>query len=100
VGKGEKQGKQSNGYNYSCDIWSWGVLLCEIIGGYNPFYSPDIMQMYQNVISLNVKYPRNMEQATKDLLQTGIFIVDPNLRYSIQQIKENKVFAKVSWDSY
>jgi len=30
--KGDK-----TGYGFECDIWSWGVLLCELIGGFNPF---------------------------------------------------------------
>ena len=25
------------GYSYECDIWSWGVVVCELIGGFNPF---------------------------------------------------------------
>lgn len=25
------------GYAYPADVWSWGVLLCELIGGFNPF---------------------------------------------------------------
>jgi len=30
------------GYSLECDIWSWGVMLCEMIGGYNPFTSQNI----------------------------------------------------------
>ena len=29
------------GYNYKADIWSLGILICEIIGGYTPFSSPE-----------------------------------------------------------
>ena len=25
------------GYSYPCDVWSWGVMFCELIGGFNPF---------------------------------------------------------------
>jgi serine/threonine protein kinase len=32
-----RQSLNSTGYSYPCDIWSWGVLLCELTGGFNPF---------------------------------------------------------------
>lgn len=25
------------GYNYKADIWSFGILICEILGGFTPF---------------------------------------------------------------
>jgi len=25
------------GYNYKADIWSFGILICEMIGGFTPF---------------------------------------------------------------
>jgi len=28
---------KKGGYTFACDIWSWGVLVCELIGGFNPF---------------------------------------------------------------
>ena len=30
-----KQG--GTGYGSPADVWSWGVLVCELIGGFNPF---------------------------------------------------------------
>jgi protein kinase A len=42
--------EELHAYSYSVDIWSWGVLLCELIGGFNPFYSSDVMQIYENII--------------------------------------------------
>jgi cGMP-dependent protein kinase len=27
----------SFGYSFPADVWSWGVLVCELTGGFNPF---------------------------------------------------------------
>ena len=27
----------NTGYGMPADVWSWGVLVCELIGGFNPF---------------------------------------------------------------
>lgn len=24
-------------YSYKCDIWSFGILMCELLGGFTPF---------------------------------------------------------------
>jgi len=29
------------GYNYKADIWSIGILICEMIGGFTPFNDKD-----------------------------------------------------------
>lgn len=29
------------GYNYKADIWSIGILICEMIGGFTPFRTHD-----------------------------------------------------------
>ncbi len=62
-------------------------MLCELIGGFNPFYNSDPMQMYENILKANAKWPKNMDSATKDLLQKEVFILDPNLRVTIDGIK-------------
>lgn len=56
------------GYSYSCDVWSWGALLCELIGGYNPFAASDPMQVYENILKAKVNWPKNIDINTKDLL--------------------------------
>ena len=32
------------GYNYKADIWSFGILICELLGGFTPF-GPKAMEI-------------------------------------------------------
>ena len=56
------------GYGIECDIWSWGVVFCELIGGFNPFHSQDVMQTYDNILRLNINWPKNIDEMSRDLL--------------------------------
>lgn len=84
------------GYSLECDIWSWGVMLCEMIGGYNPFTSQNIQGTFENILSLNINWPKNISKEVKNLLQS-IFVVDPTLRASITDIKKNSFFKGLDW---
>lgn len=48
------------GYSLECDVWSWGVMLCEMIGGFNPFTSTNIQSTFENIITLNINWPKNI----------------------------------------
>ena len=48
------------GYSFECDIWSWGVLICELIGGFNPFTSNCINKTFENILSNNINWPKNI----------------------------------------
>ena len=37
-------------YSYSVDIWSIGILICEMYGGTTPFYDSDPVVMYENIL--------------------------------------------------
>ena len=52
-------------YGFASDIWTWGVLLCEIIGGFNPFEGHSIKETFDNIIHINVSYPRNLDTSTR-----------------------------------
>lgn len=59
VGQSSFLQKQS-GYSLECDIWSWGVMICELIGGFNPFTAKNIHQTFENIITLNINWPKNI----------------------------------------
>jgi len=75
---GRKQSASSNGYSFACDVWSWGVLLCELIGGFNPFSyeTKDVRQIFDNILQLKVQYPKNMCPLAGDLARK-VFDRDP-----------------------
>ena len=80
--------QQQLGYGLECDIWSWGVMLCEMIGGFNPFTANNIMGTFENITTLTINWPKNIPKIVKDLL-SNVFVIDPNLRASISDIKQH-----------
>ena len=76
--------QSSQGYSFPCDVWSWGVLLCELTGGYNPFAheTKNLGEVFDNILNLNVNWPRNITAPALDLLKK-VFDRDPVLRISI-----------------
>lgn len=70
-------------------------MLCEMVGGYNPFTSNNIQQTFENIITLNINWPKNISKQCKKLLET-IFVVDPNLRANLFDIKHDPFFKEIS----
>ena len=114
------QGEQAGGYDAKkADIWSVGILLCEMIGGYTPFTkqenSPqkgkradelftrgkgvmlDPQQICETIMSGNLNLPRNMSSLAKDLVR-DILVVDPNMRLELADIKIHKFFRGIKWE--
>jgi len=48
---------QNKGHNLSCDWWSFGVLCYEFLTGYAPFEAEDPMDVYNNILSEEPKFP-------------------------------------------
>ena len=58
--------------------------------------SDDPTDVNEAIIKCDVRMPRDSDQLTRDLLQR-IFVLDPNLRITIQDIKEHKFFSEIDW---
>jgi serine/threonine protein kinase len=43
------------GHSFKTDIWSLGVLMCEIITSHNPFFDQDASKMYERIKTANFK---------------------------------------------
>eukprot|EP00347_Sterkiella_histriomuscorum_P015976 403354976 len=88
----------NQGYSFQVDIWSFGILLCELIQGSLPFDNKDDPQMIeQQIVKGEYRMPRDADQTARDLI-SQILVLEPNLRLSIQDIKQHKYFADINWD--
>jgi protein kinase A len=90
-----------SGHNYKADIWSIGILICEVMGGFTPFQSKHeasnpklIMEKCRNG-KLNL--PKNLNGNQRDLVKT-LLHEDPNQRPEIFQIKEHSFFREIDWN--
>ena len=106
------------GYNYKADIWSFGILICEILGGFTPFGQKAMeIQVAQVGFDFNqgagftsmpphmmidlvntgrITLPKNLNPVTRDLIKK-ILVADPNVRLEIRDIMQHKFFEGVNW---
>ena len=78
------------------DIWSFGVLIYEMLVGKTPFNDSSPALIYKNVIKGTVSFPSFISIQARDLLQQ-ILVTDPGSRPSFSQIKEHAFFSGIDW---
>ena len=44
-------------YDFSCDIWSLGVILFIMLCGYPPFNGDTVEDIFNNILSGNIRWP-------------------------------------------
>ena len=93
----------NRGHDYSCDYWSLGVLMFELLTGAPPFTSDEPMKTY-NIILRGidaVDFPRNISQKAQNLIKK---LCRDNLserlgyqRGGIEDIMKHKWFDGFNW---
>lgn len=71
------------GASFEADIWSLGVLICEILSGRTPFYDDNPQKIYENVIQCRARYTPSVSGLVRTLLST-IFVSDPGYRATLE----------------
>lgn len=80
-------------------MWSMGVVLFMLLGGYPPFYEPDDNQknMYRRILiaeyEFHPDYWSNVSDEAKDLIRK-LLTVDPALRINVDQVLQHPWFNK------
>ena len=68
-------------YNYKVDIWSIGILICELVGGFTPFQANEDadspLKIIESINTGRLKLPKNLSNAERDMIK-NILVVDPS----------------------
>lgn len=73
----------SEGHNKGADIWSYGVLLFEMVTGENPFYMEgmDQMALFKSIVRGEFFFPEDIELSRScKILITNLLITEPEYR--------------------
>jgi len=91
---------ENNPYGKGVDWWSFGTLVFEMLNGLPPFYSQDIQDMYNKIISAPLEFPptfgggADAKSLIKQLLER-----DPDRRLiDPKKIKAHPFFRTIDWE--
>lgn len=92
----------SKGHNKAVDYWALGVLIYEMSAGFVPFYSDDAMEVYQLILSHDLKFPSHFSRSCVDLCQK-LMHSNPTKRIGttkggVQSIIKHKWFSGFDWE--
>ncbi|KAG8340905.1 TbPK6 [Trypanosoma vivax] len=87
------------GYDYSCDWWSVGVILFEMLYGYPPFYNDSKTGTAKKIIQFReyLKFPNNVDNVSGkavDLISN--LITDAKDRFGFEEIIRHPFFEHVT----
>jgi serum/glucocorticoid-regulated kinase 2 len=88
--------QEGSAHGKAVDWWAMGTLLYEMLNGLPPFYSQDVREMYDKILSERLVFPRHFRPHTQTFL-AGLLERDPALRFDVGQIKAHPYFAGVDW---
>lgn len=82
---------QGIGHSYEVDVWSLGILICELATGQTPFQAESTKAVYERIRMCHPIYNRKVTNVVRDLLDK-IFVTDPSMRISLDDMKKHAVF--------
>eukprot|EP00890_Picochlorum_soloecismus_P002934 jgi/Picsp_1/3641/NSC_06478-R1_calcium calmodulin-dependent protein len=87
-----KGGNQPYTYGKECDLWSCGVILFILLGGYPPFYDESEPRLFRKIRQgnpdMNDPVWEEVSKDAKDLI-AKLLVVDPTKRLTIEQVLEH-----------
>lgn len=96
------------GYGLSCDWWSFGVLIFEMLYGVTPFLQSTVIQTYESIVLGRFRFPRDqhcraVSSAAKSLI-SALLQVDFTHRSGclfggVQDIRSHVWFARLNWNT-
>lgn len=90
------------GHEKEVDWWSLGVLIYEMIEGRPPFYSTEILQMYERILKAPLRFSMRFSDVAIDLCEK-LLCKDPFTRLGRgpgdgEDIKSHPFFEGINWE--
>lgn len=92
---------QNKGHDTTCDWWSLGALIYEMLSGAPPFYSKDKQKMLEDRLKKPIVMRDYFTPEAVDLLN-GLMAINPKVRLGrngAQEIKSHPFFKELDWDA-
>lgn len=91
-----------NGYSFSCDFWSLGVVMYELYFGTFPFgdNAAEIVNIYQQILNKELTFPTK-DPAAQEIENFISILLNKKVSLrccNVQKLKENKFFEGFDWD--
>ncbi|KAK2796518.1 hypothetical protein FQN50_009531 [Emmonsiellopsis sp. PD_5] len=92
----------NSGHGLAVDWWALGVLIYEFIVGQPPFWDPNPMRIYEQIVEGRLRFPTNMPPTARDIV-TQLCKVAPSERLGYikggtARVKEHPFFEGIDWD--
>ena len=79
-------------YGKEIDLWAYGVLVFELLSGYNPFYDPNPKIMYENVMNVKINWPPYINRLAECFIKR-LLVFDPEMRLKTEMFRHHILFS-------
>jgi len=81
-------------YNYKCDVWSTGVVFYELIFGKIPWNGYSDTDLYRNITTKPLTFPKKISEDTQDLIKRMLTIKEED-RISWTDVMNHKALKNI-----
>lgn len=88
------------GYDFSCDLWSLGVMLYEFLIGKLPFgdEEEDLFKIYEAILTGKFSFPKKFEQIQARPFIEILLNLEVGMRKNAQNLQKEKWFVGMNWE--